>query len=108
MSDAEVIVQNQISVVEVEDGDDIVIEREIISIVSEGIQGPPGASGAGFVHQQPSPANEWVINHNLGFMPAVGVFDAGSREVEAEVIHMSANQTRIYFSQVMAGFARCV
>lgn len=108
MSDAQVIVRYENSLIEIEGQSVVVRDREIISVVSEGVQGPAGASGAGFVHTQASASAEWVINHNLGFQPAVGVFDSGSREVDAEVVHMSVNQTRIYFSMAIAGFARCV
>jgi hypothetical protein len=108
MSDAEVIVRQDLSIVEIGDRDVAVVDREVVSIVSEGIQGPPGASGAGFVFTQGSPTAEWVVNHNLGFKPAVMVFDAGGSEVEAEVLHTSVNQARIYFSVPLAGFARCV
>lgn len=82
--------------------------RETIHIVTEGIQGPPGASGAGFVFSQPTPATEWVINHNLGFRPAVEIIDAGGNEVDAEVLHISVNQARVYFNAAIAGEARCV
>lgn len=108
MNDAQVIVRQETSIVEIGDRDVAVVDREVISVVSEGIQGPPGASGAGFVFTQSSPAAEWVINHNLGFKPAVMIFDAGGSEVEAEVLHISVNQARIYFSVSLAGFARCV
>lgn len=83
------------------------VER-LVSVVKVGIQGPPGASGAGFVFSQPTPATEWVINHNLGFRPAVEIIDAGGNEVDAEVQHISVNQARVYFNAAIAGEARCV
>lgn len=73
-----------------------------------GPQGPPGASGAGFVFTQASPATEWVINHNLGFRPSVEIIDTGGNEVDAQVLHISVNQARVYFNTATAGEARCV
>lgn len=57
-------------------------------------------------HSQPTPASTWTINHNLGFKPSVDVFDAGSREVNVEVLHTSVNQTLVLFVAPNAGFAR--
>lgn len=111
MNDSEVVIQLEQSIVEIRGTDLAIVDREIVSIVSEGIQGPPGppgASGAGFVHTQGSAATEWIVNHNLGFKPSVEIFDAGGREVEADVLHMSDNQVRIYFTSAVAGTARCV
>lgn len=45
MTDAEVVVQNEISIVQIEDADVAVIDRETISIVSEQVQGPAGVDG---------------------------------------------------------------
>jgi hypothetical protein len=58
------------------------------------------------VHEQLSGATEWVINHNLGVRPAVAVMDTGGNELDADVVHFSLNQTRIYFAVATAGFAR--
>lgn len=79
-----------------------------VRIVTVGTQGPPGASGAGFVFTQASPATEWVINHNLGFRPSVEIIDTGGNEVDAQVLHVSVNQARVYFNTATAGEARCV
>jgi len=73
-----------------------------------GAQGPPGPSGGGFNHTQSLAAAEWIINHNLGFRPAVEILGVGGNEVEAHVLHMSINQVRVYFTAAFAGSARCV
>lgn len=110
MNDAEVIVRNEYAIIEIEDTELVVIDREVISIISEGIQGPTGSPGVGsaFIHQQPSPEVEWIINHNLGVKPMVEVRNAGGAVGIAEIIHFSANQLRIYFTVPTAGEARCI
>lgn len=58
-----------------------------------------------YVFNQQLAASIWTINHNLGYIPAVEVFDSGSQEVDAAVSHPSVNQTVIVFSIPLAGFA---
>jgi hypothetical protein len=79
-----------------------------VSVVRVGVPGPPGPSGAGFIHTQSSPATEWIVNHNLGFKPVTEVFDVGGNAVEVQVLHISDNQLRIYLTAARAGLARCV
>jgi hypothetical protein len=82
-----------------------------VSVLLVGTQGPkgaPGASGAGFIHTQSSPATEWIVNHNLGFKPVTEVFDTGGNAIDVQVLHMSDNQLRIYLTAARAGLARCV
>lgn len=62
--------------------------------------------GSAYIHNQPVAAAIWTINHNLGHVPGVEVFDSGSQEVDAEVSHPNLNQTLILFSIPLAGFAR--
>ena len=95
--------------------DVIVNSYEVTAVVSEAVQGPTGPQGpagpagaGGFDHTQATPASEWVVNHNLGFRPSVEILNAGGSEVEAEVLHMSVNQVRLYFTMALAGSARCV
>jgi hypothetical protein len=64
--------------------------------------------GVGFAYSQPTASSTWVINHNLGFVPSVEVFDSGSQEIEAEVSHPSINTTSIAFTTPIAGFARLI
>lgn len=61
---------------------------------------------AHYLHTQSEPAEVWTINHNLGFYPAVEVYDAHMDSIEGFVEQLSLNQTRITFSVPMAGFAR--
>lgn len=71
-----------------------------------GLPGPPGASGAGFGFQQTTPAASWIINHNLGFRPAVELFTVGGVEFDADVQHTSMNQTVVSLTLPLAGYAR--
>ena len=64
--------------------------------------------GTAFVYQQSTVASTWTINHNLGHVPSVEVFDSGSQEIEADVSHPSVNTTIIVFTVPTAGFARLI
>lgn len=70
-----------------------------------GPQGPPGAGGA-YVHTQAIAAAVWVVNHNLGFRPAVAVLSPGGLEVIADIVHITTNQTEIRFNSPASGTAR--
>lgn len=61
---------------------------------------------AAFVHNQPSAALTWTINHNLGYYPSVTVLSTGLQELIANVSHPTLNQTVIQFGMPFAGMAR--
>lgn len=92
----------------------VVIQPEITQVTAAqpGLPGPPGApgapGGAAYLHTQSTAAATWTINHNLGFRPDVAVRDSGGNEVLAQVLHVSANQTVIYFATPTAGEARFI
>ncbi len=71
-----------------------------------GITGPAGAPA--YVHQQSTPATTWTINHNLGYRPSVEVFDSGSSEMIAEIVHPTVNQALVNVNPASAGFARLI
>lgn len=80
---------------------------EIKSTLTVG-QGPAGASGASVPpFQFLSPQDTWVINHNIGRRPLVGVFSVGGVEMWAEILHVSLNQVIVYFDSPVAGYAIC-
>lgn len=88
----------------------VVINDPRVSIVTVGIQGPPGIDGvtaASYVHTQATPSTTWTINHNLGFRPAVELYTVGGVEFDAEVVHVSNNQAIVYLVSSIAGSARC-
>lgn len=64
--------------------------------------------GTAFVFTQSTSASTWTINHNLGHVPSVEVFDSGSQEIEADVSHPSVNTTIIVFTVPTTGFARLI
>lgn len=105
-----VVATQQLSQVIVSEDEDIVVIRQkelaTVEVVATGPQGPPG--GAAYVHSQPSSSATWTINHNLGYVPSIELFDSGSQEIEATVTHPSINQAVILFTIPSAGFARLI
>lgn len=81
---------------------------QIVEVLIPGETGPAGAAAQAYVHQQPSPLATWTVNHNLGLRPLVTVLSPGGIEVEAEIIHASANQALVLFNSPSAGSARCI
>ena len=82
---------------------------EVFQVDIEMIFSLPGIStGSGslpYIHDQSSPSNEWIINHNFGYTPVVDLLDTANRQIEAEVLHISNNQSRAYFNQPKSGKA---
>lgn len=65
------------------------------------------ASGyAAYIHNQTVAASTWTINHNLGFKPSVELFDSGSQEIDAAIVHTSDNQVVVTLTKAIRGFAR--
>lgn len=59
-----------------------------------------------YMHTQSTPSSTWIINHNLGFKPAVELFDSGSQEIDADIVHVSDNQVVVSLTKAITGFAR--
>lgn len=79
------------------------------ALIYNGTQWVDARDQAGaFVFTQSTPAAIWTINHNLGFIPSVELFNSGSQEIDGDVVHTSANQTVVNFTGAVAGFARLV
>ena len=101
-------VQNTVDVTEVTG---TTVQLAVVDVVTAQVTtvGPQGPAGAGaFVYTQSSPSTTWTINHNLGYIPSVELFDTGSQEIEATVSHTSINQTVILLTIATAGFARLI
>lgn len=80
---------------------------QVVEIIHPGPQGPAGTGGAEFyVHTQAAPSSIWTMTHNLGFKPSVELLNAGSQEIEGDVVHLSQNVCIAYFTIPIAGFAR--
>lgn len=76
-----------------------------------GTQGPPGLDGAAaasFDFVQSTPVSPWVITHGLGKKPIVDIRSVGGVEMIGEVVHVSDNQTNVYFITPQAGTARLI
>lgn len=72
------------------------------------LPGPPaGGPGSAYTHTQSSASDAWVVNHNLGYRPAVSVLSVGGKEMLAGVVHTSTNQFVVSFDQPTAGLAVC-
>lgn len=84
----------------------MVPQTSTVTAVTQGPQGPPGEIASTYIYTQSSPAATWTIAHNLGFKPSVELLNAGSQEIEGDVVHTSYNVTMVYFTQATAGFAR--
>jgi hypothetical protein len=59
-----------------------------------------------YVHTQSVAASTWIINHNLGFKPSVELYDSGSQEIDAAIVHTSDNQVIVTLTKAITGFAR--
>lgn len=76
--------------------------------ILRGDPGPVGPPGVPFVFIQPTPSATWVINHDLGHIPSVELFDPDDSEIDAEIGHPTENQTVVHFSIPIAGSARLI
>lgn len=66
------------------------------------------ATAPKYRHNQPVPATTWTVNHNLGFVPQVQVFSAGSVHLPfAAVTNPTLNQSVIAFNAARSGFVIC-
>jgi len=73
-----------------------------------GPQGPQGTAGVSFTHTQSTPSSTWTINHNLGYRPVVELLTTGGERFDADVTHVSVNQTVVTLNFPLAGSARFV
>ena len=66
------------------------------------------ATAPRYRHDQTVPATTWTVNHNLGFVPQVEVYNAGSQRLPlAAVANPNVNQSIITFNAATSGFALC-
>lgn len=61
-----------------------------------------------YVHNQTQASNQWIINHNFGYMPITQVFNSGSQEIFGNIINTSVNQCVVQFNMPITGFARLI
>lgn len=78
----------------------------------DGIDGTNGTGAGGenlkYIHSQTTESAEWIVNHNLGSKPVAEIISTGGAVVEADVLHVSDNQLRVYFSAAFTGSVRCI
>lgn len=72
-----------------------------------GPRGLPGNGEVSYEHTQSVASAAWVVNHNLGYRPAVSVLSMGGMQMLAEVQHNSLNQAFVYFDSPTTGQAIC-
>ena len=72
---------------------------------TDAIPGGGGGMALSYVHNQGTPAETWVIDHNLNMYPNVVVEDSGGTTVEGEIVYNSAHQVTLTFSAAFSGVA---
>jgi hypothetical protein len=79
-----------------------------VSIVTAGIQGPPGPAGNGYTyeHIQTTPLMIWSINHNMRKYPAVFLTDLQGTPIRGLLVHVDDVELTVTFSAPVAGIAR--
>ena len=70
-----------------------------------GPEGPPGSAGETYVHIQGTPANVWVIPHNLTYTPNITIVDSANTQLEGSVVFTSATVITVTLSAATAGKA---
>ncbi|EGW39152.1 hypothetical protein [Desulfosporosinus sp. OT] len=58
-----------------------------------------------YIHQQISPAQVWIISHNLGRFPAVTIVDSAGSIVLGDIEYISVQRVQISFTAAFAGKA---
>ena len=88
-------------------GQDFTVEvtEELVSVVSVGIQGPPGPPPTTYVHTQSVPSSVWTITHGLDKYPSVSVVDSAGSVIHANVSYTSLGQCVVTFSAAFGGSA---
>lgn len=115
-----------------QDNPDVSVNEELVEItaghdegtliVLAGVPGPQGERGltgeAGesnlnvvlspaFEQNFATPSEEWVVQHNLGFTPAITTYDTAGRQVRGLVVHNNAEQAVVSFYFPVAGRVTC-
>lgn len=79
---------------------------EVIEAGPQGPMGPPGSSIAGTLTIYVAvPANTWTLVHNLGYPPAVTIYDSLGYQIGAHIESNSTTTTVISFYYPVAGRA---
>ena len=73
----------------------------------DGTGGGPGTGDLTYVHNQPTAASLWTINHGLGKFPSVSVVDSANNVVIGDVTYVTDHQVTISFGSSFGGKAYC-
>lgn len=73
----------------------------------QGPQGPEGPVGSdlNYVHDQMTPAAQWVVDHNLSKRPSVMVRDSAGSVVVGEITYVDDNRVLLDFASPFSGQA---
>lgn len=88
----------------------VVAEPTTLAARAPGPQGAPGrdgADGSAFEFEQPSPAAQWTITHNLGKYPAPAI-QINNELVYADVEYVDDNTVVITFPEPYSGSVHLV
>lgn len=113
------VVENLVTVTDGNAEVDVNVTEEIVDVTvgtsgPQGAQGPTGATGpagptgpagGSYTHNQTSPQLVWVVNHNLGFNPAVTTLDTAGSVIEADFDYLNSNSLEITFTTATSGIA---
>jgi hypothetical protein len=85
----------------------VTVQEKVLKVKLDTKQGVPGAPGLSEsqTFNQSSPATEWTVNHNLARKPMVDVYSVGGVVLDAQIVHISDNQFKVYFTAATAGYA---
>jgi hypothetical protein len=84
----------------------------LVAVGSNALTGTPAVPTYAYVHQQPTLASTWVVDHGLGWNPNVTVIDSGGTEVNGSIAYTSLTSLTITFTAAgapvsFAGTAYC-
>lgn len=80
----------------------------VVVLPAPGPRGIPGASGAGHIHEQTTPATVWNITHDLHRMAVIAAVYSADYSIEwggVVVQPMTINTCRLSFDDPTAGIA---
>ena len=87
-----------------------------INITGDGLQGPPGPTGPqgppgaaeGFVFEQETPSDTWIVPHMFGRLPAGSSVYIDGVEVGAAIEVIDANTIRVCLNSEEVGFVSLI
>lgn len=88
-----------------------VSQPETITVEVAGRIGPPGPAGSGesgggwYRHAQAAPADVWLIDHPLGYRPAVTTEDSAGTVIAGDVSYVDDYTVVVRFAVAIGGYA---